>query len=157
MRNSVVRLAPAGFGQVLPSVMREFLGRLNWTIGSHRRVSWESRLPIAQSKRLRAEVEGARLLKERRIIRQERCIKDFDACKINAIVSRMIDGAAYFESLAKSLNLRNKPAEETRKDSQRRSRLFIVHPTQTHFITQSVCDLDEREIRRKQIEAVAKN
>src|SRR5579883_201238 len=157
MRNSVVRLALAGFGQVLPAVMREFLGRVNWTIGSHRRISWEPRLPIAQTERLRAEIEGARLLKKRRVIRQERRIEDFDACKVNAIGSRVIDRTADFESLTKRFNLGNKSAKETRQDRQRRSRLLIARPTQADLVTQSVCNLDERQVRRIQIEAVSKN
>src|SRR6202012_2567614 len=32
MRNSVVRFAFAGFGQVLPGLMREFSGSVSWTI-----------------------------------------------------------------------------------------------------------------------------
>jgi hypothetical protein len=32
MRNSVVFSAPAGFGQVLPAVIVEFLGSVSWTI-----------------------------------------------------------------------------------------------------------------------------
>src|SRR5579863_4250091 len=32
MRNSVVFSAPAGFGQVLPAVIVEFLGRVSWTM-----------------------------------------------------------------------------------------------------------------------------
>src|ERR1044072_7566028 len=34
MRNSVMLAAPAGFGQVLPSVILEFFGSVNATIGS---------------------------------------------------------------------------------------------------------------------------
>src|SRR5271156_5307590 len=35
MRNSVSRAALAGFGQVLPGLMREFSGRVSWTIAAH--------------------------------------------------------------------------------------------------------------------------
>src|SRR5579871_355200 len=35
MRNSVTRAALAGFGQVLPGLMREFSGRVSWTIAPH--------------------------------------------------------------------------------------------------------------------------
>src|SRR5579863_3256624 len=35
MRNSVTRAALAGFGQVLPGLMREFSGRVSWTIAAH--------------------------------------------------------------------------------------------------------------------------
>src|ERR1700677_1708477 len=35
MRNSVVFFALAGFGQVLPSLMREFSGRVSWTIAAY--------------------------------------------------------------------------------------------------------------------------
>src|SRR5580692_4379681 len=35
MRNSVVRFALAGFGQVLPGLTREFSGRVSWTIETY--------------------------------------------------------------------------------------------------------------------------
>src|ERR1700753_2650351 len=113
MRNSVVAFEPSGFGQVLPEVMREFLGRLNWTMELSCWAIGEAGRPIAQSHNCELGVEAAGLQIQSFIIRQERRSQSSRAGEIHAIPDWMIQRVREFERVHKHVSRTWEAAEQT--------------------------------------------